>query len=696
MIYCPKCGTANRQGSRFCNECGAPLPSQTGLRCPMCGTMNPVGNVYCDNCNARLIPLSAQQPSEEKGEEQAGRPPIKGLSLPTIPLGEEAPPSPETPVGEETDWLAELRATADEAEEEIPSPPEEIEAVEIPDWLAAPEAAPPAPPAEEAPAEEAPAEVPERLAELEAAPPAPPAEEAPAEEAPAEVPEWLAELEAAPPAPPAEETPAEEAPAEVPEWLAELEAAPPAPPAEETPAEEAPAEVPEWLAELEAAPPVETPPQREAETPPELPEQTPPVAPVFVSEEGLPVVEEEEGLPDWLAELASDEEGTTTPPVSAALLPQTEPLTIPPEEGLIPAEIPDWLQELRPHPEAEAATKEPAETEGLLEGLRGTLSPSTAIEMPDTTARPAPVAPSAAAIARARLLQELLGRPAAPPQPARRERRRRIGWTVQRFVVGLLLILSIVTPMVISVPLFTTPSAPAAGRLFEVIQQEIEPDVPVLVAFEYGPAEADEMNRVAAPILRHLLDQNGRLVVVSTRPEGPAVAERLLAGLIPNAQERARRAVNLGYQPGQATGVQALLAGLNQRTEVNTGIPAAQIEAMEGVHTAADVAMVVVLAAQPDDLRTWIEQTSLGYPDLPLVAGVSARVEPLAAPYLDPGARQLRGLVAGLTGAAAYEARLGTSGRAAFYLNSLGIAQLTVIVLMLLGAFIFLAGGRGR
>jgi hypothetical protein len=26
MIYCPKCGTANRDGSKFCNECGGRLP----------------------------------------------------------------------------------------------------------------------------------------------------------------------------------------------------------------------------------------------------------------------------------------------------------------------------------------------------------------------------------------------------------------------------------------------------------------------------------------------------------------------------------------------------------------------------------------------------------------------------------------------------------------------------------------------
>ena len=56
MIYCPSCGTANREGSRFCNDCGATLSGVPGRRCPMCSTMNPMENTVCDKCGARLVP----------------------------------------------------------------------------------------------------------------------------------------------------------------------------------------------------------------------------------------------------------------------------------------------------------------------------------------------------------------------------------------------------------------------------------------------------------------------------------------------------------------------------------------------------------------------------------------------------------------------------------------------------------------
>jgi len=685
MIYCPSCGTSNRQGSRFCNECGATLPQQTGLRCPMCGTMNPVGNVYCDQCNARLIPLSAEQPPEEdRGGE---RPPIKGLSLPTIPLEETQPPA-ET---EETDWLTELRSTAGGAED-LPTPPAgEIEAAEIPDWLTGAEATPsveetPAAPTEEpAKAEQAP---PDWLKELESAPPAPqepPAAPA-AEQAP---PDWLRELESAPPAPqePPAAPAAEQAP---PDWLKELESAPAAlqePPAAPV-AEQAP---PDWLKELESvsAPPASEP----AETPP---------APVFTSEEEL-TLDEDQTLPDWLAELdrppSPPERKTPAPSAPAAT--QVELPTAPLEDaGLVPAEIPEWLKALRPSTEPVGpSTDEPPEADGLLEGLGGTLVPSDAVAMPTGTQRPTRMSSTAAAVARAELLQELLGRPAATLQPTKKKRERNTAWTLQRLAVGLLLILATVAPMAVELPFLDSSVTPMDGHpavaLFTAIEQGIEAGDPVLVAFEYSPAEADEMNWVAEPILRHLIERGGHLVIVSTKPEGPSIAKRVLEELLPDTEERSLHATNLGYQPGQAVGVQEWLSNLDNRATFGRA-PAAQAAALEGVHTAADVAKIVVLAAQPDDLRIWVEQTSSEYHDVPMAAGVSARVEPLANTYLPTsgGAGRLEGMVVGLAGATVYEAQLGVGGQAAFYLQSLGMTQLTVAALMLAGAFIFLIGGR--
>jgi membrane protease subunit (stomatin/prohibitin family) len=60
MVVCPKCGFQNPQTSKFCNNCGAPIP-QPGqaqpvatVDCPKCGNANPVGTKFCPNCGAKL------------------------------------------------------------------------------------------------------------------------------------------------------------------------------------------------------------------------------------------------------------------------------------------------------------------------------------------------------------------------------------------------------------------------------------------------------------------------------------------------------------------------------------------------------------------------------------------------------------------------------------------------------------------
>ena len=50
LTKCPGCGHENREGSKFCNECAAPLP----IACPACGAANPPGAKFCNECAAAL------------------------------------------------------------------------------------------------------------------------------------------------------------------------------------------------------------------------------------------------------------------------------------------------------------------------------------------------------------------------------------------------------------------------------------------------------------------------------------------------------------------------------------------------------------------------------------------------------------------------------------------------------------------
>lgn len=53
-VACPKCGSANAQGVKFCNECGAKMEvgSQT-VPCVKCGAALQAGTKFCNECGAK-------------------------------------------------------------------------------------------------------------------------------------------------------------------------------------------------------------------------------------------------------------------------------------------------------------------------------------------------------------------------------------------------------------------------------------------------------------------------------------------------------------------------------------------------------------------------------------------------------------------------------------------------------------------
>ena len=104
-----------------------------------------------------------------------------------------------------------------------------------------------------------------------------------------------------------------------------------------------------------------------------------------------------------------------------------------------------------------------------------------------------------------------------------------------------------------------------------------------------------------------------------------------------------------------------------------------------------------MLTAEPGELRGWIEQTQTSANRrAPIVAGVSAALEPTASVYLDPSAGQLEGAAVGVRGAASYEARRGSAGTATQQLDKLALGHLAAILVMIVGAIVHALGGIRR
>ncbi len=448
------------------------------------------------------------------------------------------------------------------------------------------------------------------------------------------------------------------------------------------------AEMPDWLQDL--APAEAAPPPVAEEAAPEMPEwlqkAAPSSTPPFIGETSIAEAE----APAWLAELKEQ----AAPSISEGVTPPfaVEPDTAAAEEaGLARAEIPAWLEAMRPTAAVaeEAFEEEPAETEGLLEGLRGVLSPLPMIDVTRARESALPAEISQATLARAQLLQSLLTRPTEATQPKAHKRTTGMSEMVPRLliaavlfaVVGGMLLISQDPTLDSQIPSLAQPDTSSIASMYSLIESVNEGET-VLVAIEYGPTNADELNAVARAILEHLAERKANISIASTQPEGLAVAEVLRSGI--NSQEQVESGQqpkfeyakeSPGYRPGNATGVSQILASTDTRP-----------------------AMIIVLAARPESLRWWIEQTQARYGDAspPIAAGVSAALEIAASPYLDAKADQLKGIVSGLGGAVAYETRRGTVEQTTRQLDALAAGHLVIIISMLAGAAFYAVGGSRR
>jgi hypothetical protein len=224
---------------------------------------------------------------------------------------------------------------------------------------------------------------------------------------------------------------------------------------------------------------------------------------------------------------------------------------------------------------------------------------------------------------------------------------------VGRGLVTLLLLAAVGLPVVAGITPFDAPDTieiPAADAARSL--SALDASSTVLLAFEYDPSHAGEIDAEAEALVSTLMARGVTLYAVSTQPTGPAIAQDLLERL---AEEQGyvygEDYLNLGYVSARATGVRGLVTGGAAETisplaydykGASTGFADARLADL-------DLDMIVLLAGTPESVRMWVEQA--GKPTgIPMVAAVGAGTESMALPYYYQS-RQLEGVVSGLAGA---------------------------------------------
>ncbi len=490
--------------------------------------------------------------------------------------------------------------------------------------------------------------------------------------------------------------------------------------------------VTDWLRSVEETPAaVARPPQPAVEPEPE-PEPTAPAELV------APAPEEAVEAPQWLQESISAEESAWTQesPLEGQPMAPSSWLTEPglveekaeaeilpglPEGAALPAdEIPSWLEELRSQeasgePER-AAEAQAVETSGPLVGLTGLLNPEPLLGIfPKSTYKPMAPVPEAH-LAEARLLEQILAEPTARPGAVSRKPGREVMRSLGRWVMYVALLAAMIAAAFVPElqGLVQTPDIPEAKDLYAVIGS-LPAQSQVLLALDYDASLDGELTPQARVILWHALRQGLGVVTVSMTPQGAAIAQGLYESDAADISSGGRYVwgesfINLGYLPPHPASLQAFMSNplggalfggtaASLRPGQGEASSLLQMPLAQRIRSFDDLDLVIVISGNQDHVRWWIEQVGSQHP-VRIVAGVSAAIAPYLQPYYSEGERgQLKGMLPGLAGAAAYEvlaqARFSPSARENLILQ--GYAQVVLVIVILLGGIRAVFGiSRGK
>jgi hypothetical protein len=490
-------------------------------------------------------------------------------------------------------------------------------------------------------------------------------------------------------------------------------------------------EVPDWLSKLEEAAGIEQ--QPDVSTPEDVP-----IIDIDAVEEGDSVpsqllFEDEEfatGIKDEeLVHEIDEEEGTPETEVQAvapfSLDEETEGVNeddlsdllseIPEEEivdevdesqieddELAPAELPVWLEAMRPVESAAPITPVLDESDqvveggGPLAGLRGVIPAEPGIaRLKKPTVYTSKLQVSENHRLHATILSELIKNerrtqplPTSPVLSSQQILR----WSI--FALLSIAILWFVFTGSQNVPL---PALSSSVLDVSNIINKLPENSPVLLAVDYEPGISGEMDAASAGVMDHLMIKGSYLTLVSTAVTGPAQAERLLNNVnssMGHQYQGPDQYRNLGFIPGGATGLAGFAEAPRQYFPYSLDIDGNSVwesGALSGVQSLADFMLVLVITESPDTAIAWIEQVQPSLDSTPLVMVISAQAQPMVQPYYQGTPQQVQGIVTGLAGGAAYESGLPRTSLARSYWDAYSFVVWLAVLLIIVGGGVNIA-----
>ncbi len=247
----------------------------------------------------------------------------------------------------------------------------------------------------------------------------------------------------------------------------------------------------------------------------------------------------------------------------------------------------------------------------------------------------------------------------------------------------------LIIAIVVALPLFFPLGLPirptnATKVAYDAIDQLPE-NSKVLVSFEYGPSTKPEIHPMTIAILRHLFKNHQKVYVTCLWPDGQFMAEEALNQVAVNEfhLKYGTDYILLGFRPGNEAVVKGIVSNLRKMYTVDArGTLIDEIPMMKGVNQFADFDFLFSASAGYPGTVEWVQYAS-DPTGVPMSTGTTSIQVNEVMPYVQSG--QVKGILAGMPGAAEYEALIGQPGIGTSGMDAQSIAHLVIVLFIVLG-----------
>ena len=270
----------------------------------------------------------------------------------------------------------------------------------------------------------------------------------------------------------------------------------------------------------------------------------------------------------------------------------------------------------------------------------------------------------------------------------------KIGQVDRRWIF---LVLDIVVFIPILIPIGMPIRATVTTKVVFDAIENLPPNSKVLVSIEYSPSTKPENHPMAISVLRHLFKNDHKVFVTCLWPDGQFMAQDALKQVADEefGKVYGKDYVFLGFRPGNEAVVKGIVSNIRKLYNVDvyqTKID--EIPLMEGVNKFSDFAFLFSASAGYPGTIEWV-QYAADPTGIPMSSGVTSIQVNEVMPYVQSG--QIIGVLAGMLGAAEYEALLGQKGSATSGMDAQSIAHLVIVLFIILGnAAFFIERQRSR